>query len=47
VVTIDKHNELASEDLASLLLARMDGSLPPKPQARIHKHELVVILERN
>ena len=43
IVTIDKHNELASEGLASLLLARMAGTLPPEPQARIHKHELVEV----
>ncbi len=43
VVTIDKHNELTSEDLASLLLARMAGSLPPEPQVRVHKHELVEV----
>ena len=43
IVTIDKHNELASEGLASLLLARMAGTLPPEPQVRIHKHELVEV----
>ena len=45
IVTIDKHNELASEGLASLLLARMAGTLPPEPQARIHKHELVEVAQ--
>ena len=45
IVTIDKHNELASEGLASLLLARMGGSLPPEPQVRIHKHELVEVAQ--
>ena len=45
IVTIDKHNELVSEDLASLLLARMAGTLPPEPQARIHKHELVEVAQ--
>ena len=43
IITIDKHNELASEGLASLLLARMAGTLPPEPQARIHAHEVVEV----
>ena len=42
-VTVDKHNERSAEDLAALVLARMDGTLPPEPQARIHEHELVVL----
>ena len=42
-VTVDKHNERSAEDLAALVLARMDGTLPPEPQARIHDHELVVL----
>jgi DNA-binding LacI/PurR family transcriptional regulator len=42
-VTIDKHNERSAEDLAALVVARMDGTLPPEPQARIHANELVVI----
>ena len=41
-VTIDKHNEKTAADLAALLLARMDGKLPPEPQARTHDQELVV-----
>ena len=40
-VTVDKHNERSAEDLAALVIARMDGTLPPEPQARIHRHELV------
>ncbi len=42
-VTVDKHNERSVEDIVSLLIARMKGSLPPEPQARIHAHELVVL----
>ena len=42
-VTVDKHNERSAEDLAALVAARMDGSLPPEPQARIHAHEVVVL----
>jgi DNA-binding LacI/PurR family transcriptional regulator len=42
-VTVDKHNERSAEDLAALVLARMEGTLPPEPQARIHEHELVVL----
>lgn len=42
-VTIDKHNERSAADLAALLLARMDGKLPPEPQARTHDQELVVL----
>ena len=42
-VTIDKHNERSAEDLAALIVARMDGTLPPEPQARIHANELIVI----
>ncbi len=42
-VTVDKHNERSAEDLAALIVARMDGTLPPEPQARIHEHELVVL----
>ena len=42
-VTVDKHNERSSEDLAALIVARMDGTLPPEPQARIHAHEVVVL----
>ena len=44
IVTIDKHNERIAADLAALLLARMDGKLPPEPQARTHDQELVVTL---
>lgn len=40
-VTVDKHNERSAMDIAELLLARIGGTLPPEPQARIHKHELV------
>ncbi len=42
-VTVDKHNERSSEDLAALIVARMDGTLPLEPQARIHAHEVVVL----
>ena len=42
-VTVDKHNERSVEDIVSLLIARMEGTLPPEPQARIHAHELVVL----
>ena len=42
IVTIDKHNERVAADLAALLLARMDGKLPPEAQARTHDQELVV-----
>ena len=42
-VTVDKHNERSAEDIATLVAARMDGSLPPEPQARIHDHELIVL----
>jgi hypothetical protein len=42
-VTVEKHNERTAEDMAALLLARMDGTLPPEPQARIHAHEVVVL----
>jgi DNA-binding LacI/PurR family transcriptional regulator/DNA-binding transcriptional regulator YhcF (GntR family) len=42
-VTIDKHNEKTAEEMATLLLARMDGKLPPEPQVRCHPHELVVL----
>ena len=41
-VTIDKHNEKTAEEMAALLVARMEGSLPPGPQCRTHPHELVV-----
>lgn len=41
-VTLDKHNERTAADLASLLLARMAGKLPPEPQARTNAQELVV-----
>ena len=44
-VTVDKHNERSAEDLAELAIARMDGTLPPEPQARIHKHELVELID--
>lgn len=43
VVTVDKHNERSAEDLAALVVARMDGTLPPEPQARIHEHEIIVL----
>ena len=46
-VTVDKHNERSAKDLAELVLARMDGTLPREPQARIHQHEVVEILQRN
>ena len=42
VVTIDKHNEKTAEEMADLLVARMEGRLPPEPQVRTHAHELVV-----
>ncbi len=42
-VTVDKHNERSAEDIAELLLARMAGTLPPEPQARIHVHEIVEV----
>ena len=42
-VTVDKHNERSAQDIAELLLARMEGRLPAQPQARIHEHELVVL----
>ena len=42
-ITVDKHNELMATDIAELVVARMDGTLPPEPQARIHKHEIVVL----
>ena len=42
-VTVDKHNAKSSEDLAELVIARMEGRLPPEPQTRIHRHELVVL----
>lgn len=41
--TIDKHNEKTAEDMAELLVARMDGHLPPGPQCRTHPHELVIL----
>ena len=43
VVTVDKHNERTSRDMVELLLARMEGKLPPGPQARIHAHEVVEV----
>lgn len=43
VVTVEKHNERTAEDMADLLLARLAGTLPPEPQARIHAHEVVVL----
>lgn len=43
VVTVEKHNERTAEDMADLLLDRMEGALPPEPQARIHAHEVVVL----
>ena len=43
VVTIDKHNERSAVDIAELIIARMAGTLPPEPQARIHKHEIVEV----
>ncbi len=42
-VTVEKHNERSAEDLAALIVARIDGTLPPEPQAKIHKHELVEV----
>ncbi len=42
-VTVDKHNERSAEDIAELLLARIAGTLPPEPQARIHVHEIVEV----
>ncbi|MBR0056690.1 MAG: LacI family DNA-binding transcriptional regulator [Kiritimatiellae bacterium] len=44
-VTVDKHNERAAEALAALAVARLDGALPPEPQARIHKHEIVELVD--
>ena len=41
-VTMDKHYEKTAAELAALLLARMDGSLPPEPQAHASEQELVV-----
>lgn len=40
-VTIDKHNERSAEDLASLIVGRMDGTIPSEAQSRIHNHEVV------
>ena len=42
-VTVDKINKRSAEDLAALVAGRMDGMLPPEPQARIHNHEVVVL----
>ncbi|MBQ6245833.1 MAG: substrate-binding domain-containing protein [Kiritimatiellae bacterium] len=42
-VTVNKHYEKAAESLAALVLARLDGTLPPEPQARIHAHEVIVL----
>lgn len=42
VVTIDKHNERTADEMAELLIARMEGRLPARPQCRTHAHELVV-----
>ena len=42
-VTVDKHNERTARDMVELLLARMAGTLPPEPQARIHAHEVVEV----
>ncbi len=41
LVTVDKHNEKTAEDMADLLVARMAGTLPPAPQCRLHRHEIV------
>lgn len=42
-VTVDKHNERSAQDIAELLLARMEGRLPAEPQARIHAHEVIEV----
>ena len=43
-VTMDKHYEKTASSLAALLLARMDGSLPPEPQAHASGQELVELV---
>ena len=40
-ITMDKHNEKTAAELAALLVARMDGALPPEPQMRTHDQELI------
>lgn len=42
-VTMDKRSDLTAADLADLLAARIDGRLPPGPQVRTHRQELVVL----
>lgn len=42
IVTMDKRSDRTAADLAALLVARMDGALPPEPQVRTHRQELVV-----
>lgn len=41
-VTLDRRSEAAAIAMADLLLARLDGRLPPEPQARVNPHRLVV-----
>lgn len=41
-MTIDKHNEKTAAELAALLVARIEGKLPPEPQSRTHDQELIV-----
>ena len=42
VVTMDKRSDRTAADLSALLPARMDGKLPPEPQVRTHRQQLVV-----
>lgn len=42
-VTVNRHNEIIAENLASLVLARLARSLPPEPQVRIHAHEIIEV----
>ncbi len=42
-VTVNRHNEIIAENLAALVLARLDGTLPPEPQVRIHAHEIIEV----
>ena len=43
IVTMDKRSDITAADLADLLAARIDGRLPPEPQIRTHRQELVVL----
>ena len=42
IVTMDKRSDRTAADLSALLAARMDGTLPPEPQVRTHRQQLVV-----